>query len=183
MLSEDLANQIEGTLLGAFFPWYYTPFTAYGKQFETVSTQDSPQFTHGFYANKSINSTYYKDIVTPILDILPESYTVDNLIRAKANLINMNEGYPEGHYNIPHSDIPDMDTISLIYYVNDSDGDTVFFEQNPEDFSGYLTIGKTFTPKKNQGILFNSKRLHASVPPRKTNARVILNFVFENKGV
>ncbi len=183
MLPEEVANKIEETLLGTFFAWYYTPFTAYGQQFKTSLTQDTPQFTHGFYAGGIVNSYYHDQFVLPIIELLPKEYSMDNLIRAKANLINRNQGYPENFHNVPHADQADKDTTSLIYYVNESDGDTLFFEEMPEDFKGTVTIGQRFSPKRNSGVMFNSRRLHTSVPPRKTNARVVINLVFENKGV
>jgi len=182
LLSQELSDDLLKTLSGPFFPWYYTPFTAYSKQFATENTRDVPQFTHGFYANSHINSKYF-NMVIPIMDLLPKEYNKNNLVRAKANLIYKNSMYPMGCHNTPHADMPDMDTTSLVYYVNDSDGDTVFFQETPDTFNGVVTETLRNKPKKNQAVLFNSKHLHTSVPPRENDIRIIINFVFNNEEV
>lgn len=68
----------------------------------------------------------------------------------------------------PHTDL-NFPHISLIYYVNDSDGDTVFFEPD------YKTIYKRVTPKKGRCVVFNGLIPHGAGIPTK-NPRCIVNY-------
>ena len=61
---------------------------------------------------------------------------------------------------------------TLLYYVNDSDGDTLFFDND-------LNITKRVTPKKNRAILFDSNMLHAGANPIKNETRIVINIIFK----
>ena len=66
----------------------------------------------------------------------------------------------------PHTDRPEKH-LGLIYYVNDSDGDTVFFEKEK--------IIEKVTPKKGRIVLFDGETLHSGGFPTD-NPRCIVNF-------
>ena len=68
--------------------------------------------------------------------------------------------------------------MTAIYYVNDSDGDTLIFENDytGED-PGPLRILKRVTPKAGTLIIFPSKLYHASSSPTK-GKRSVINFIF-----
>ena len=59
-----------------------------------------------------------------------------------------------------------------IYYINDSDGDTVFFNEQKEEI-------KRVSPKKGRIIFFDGQILHTGSTPSKT--RVLINFNFIGK--
>jgi len=69
-------------------------------------------------------------------------------------------------YYAPHTDRPE-EHLGLIYYVNDSDGDTVFFK-NKE-------IIKRVSPKKGRIVLFDGNTFHSGGFPTD-NPRCIVNF-------
>lgn len=52
-----------------------------------------------------------------------------------------------------------LKSYSVIYYVNDSSGDTHFFDED-------LKLKKRITPKKGNGVIFNSSILHAGQYPK-----------------
>lgn len=154
--------------------WYYTPFTSYvtddkdSKKNIVIDdkTIDVPQFNHVLYSDSKIKSQYFSFAV-PIIESF--GYSRTNLFRAKANLLYKNETFPDDHYNLTHVDSPDG-FVSVLYYVNDSDGDTFFFDDT-------MNIIKRVTPKAGAVVIFDSNILHASSPPRKTETRVVINFV------
>lgn len=82
---------------------------------------------------------------------------------------------------------------SIIYYVNDIDGDTIFYNntlgEEYENFSEKLLIDKDLSyweefkrvsPKKGRVVIFDGKIFHRSSYPTKGN-RYIINFVVDQK--
>tara|TARA_Y100000004_G_scaffold197178_1_gene270226 strand:+ start:2246 stop:2833 length:588 start_codon:yes stop_codon:yes gene_type:complete len=70
----------------------------------------------------------------------------------------------------------------LLYYVNDSTGDTYLFEEFHEENTDIdlispdkLTIKDTVTPKKGRVLIFNGLRYHSSSRP-KLNNRIVINY-------
>ena len=69
------------------------------------------------------------------------------------------------HY-APHTDRPE-EHLGLIYYVNDSDGDTIFFAGDREL--------QRVSPKKGRIVIFDGNTLHAGGFPTD-NPRCIVNY-------
>ena len=70
-----------------------------------------------------------------------------------------------------HTDSLQKNHYSLIYYVNDSDGYTYFYENDK--------IVYRKTPLKNKAVLFPSNTTHAGNTPYHTTKRVLFNIVYE----
>ena len=70
------------------------------------------------------------------------------------------------HYQ-PHTDSPGRHTV-VIYYVNDAEGDTVFFDNNKQ-------IIKRVQPKRGRVVMFDGEILHAGSPARQ-QPRCLVNF-------
>lgn len=62
--------------------------------------------------------------------------------------------------------------ISMVYYINDSDGDTTIFEDDKK------TVVERSSPVKGNCVYFNSKSWHRSTPPKEHDKRMIINFIF-----
>ena len=79
----------------------------------------------------------------------------------------------------PHVDA-DIDHLVVLYYVNDSDGDTVIYENK---FEGYdkvprfseLKEKQRVTPKAGRVVIFNGKHWHTSCQPEH-NVRCVINY-------
>ena len=163
------------------FPWYYEPSTCnYSVSdgiFPTERTKECGQFTHTFYSQGKIMSDYYP-LVEQFLPVLEERFGKnfkDSIIRIKANLILNNAAYPDNFYNTPHvDDYSNVET--ALYYVNDSDGDTVIFVED-ENKTKLLQFNR-ITPTKGKLVLFDSSYFHASTPPKSAAHRAVINFVF-----
>lgn len=185
-------EEIKETMLGGEFPWYYNTQTSLVGPATVISeeTKDSKQFNHIFFHNDmgdKPNSNAFP-MVEPLKYVLEDHINKKlKFLRVKANMLMKDIEYPENLYNIPHIDwYPELDKtkgnyFSFLYYVNDSDGDTILFK---EDYYSYqkqprLTMDKRNTPKANTGIFFRSDLYHASSPPRVSERRVVINYVFK----
>ena len=106
-------------------------------------------------------------LVDPILKIAKEKLNIKWATRIKVNKLFPQKVSEEQVQHLWHQDKINKGYISLIYYVNDSDGDTIV--------GGYKN-----TPKAGEMIYFDSDLFHRPSLPTK-NERIIINFVFEKR--
>jgi hypothetical protein len=170
-------DAIEGVLLSADFPWYLNARTSVVNYYEDGKTADAPQFTHGFYDNNQIWSAHFNlvSILEQRLAAAKNMNTMDPL-RIKANLNTPFNNYPEGYHYPIHTDFPNMEGyITCIYYVNDSDGDTLFFKPD-----GKTEIARV-TPKKGRFVYFDGSIPHSGHPPKIHSYRCLINLNFKGE--
>lgn len=174
LIPVDLVNKIEKMMTSENFPWYYQETTVNDESdyFKNIKNKkfkinDTGQFTHIFLNSEKINSPFFEEIFN-ILKIFSLKEKINlTLLRCKANLQIQKSKIFKNKYNIPHIDIQEEHMV-LIYYVNDSDGDTLLFDKN-------LKIFKKIKPEKGKFLLFNGNILHASSFPVKNKKRIIIN--------
>jgi len=82
-------------------------------------------------------------------------------------------------YDNPHIDVR-YDHLVVLYYVNDTDGDTFIFDKTFEDYSelpenAIINIIKKVSPKMGRVVVFNGNQYHSSSTPTK-DVRCIINF-------
>ena len=147
------------------------------------------QFTH-LILNKSIKPTPMSpayDVVYKSLKVMVQKcgFEVDEVLRLKFNLLTPHPRYREGQYNVPHIDDTKWglqdNQWNLIYYPEDTDGDTIFFN---EKFEGKfvkdrkLTIRERVEPKNNTAVMFKGNIFHTSSNPIHSDWRIVLNANF-----
>ena len=167
-----IQDEIEKILLGNNFPYFYTTESVYLDNTDTAmadaSALDVPQFFHMFVSEGKVNSQLYNTIA-PISNKIIDTVDVDcYMVRCKVNLNQIDTRFTD-RYHTPHIDNAFEEQITAIYYVNDSDGDTFFF-----DNSGNIT--KRVTPKKGRLVWWKGKIFHAKSSPTVSTHRVVLNF-------
>jgi hypothetical protein len=173
-METGFSERIEQLILSPNFSWYYTSSTNYDdgsedNYFIDNNTIETPQFIHTVVGlENGINSDVYYELL-PLFNYY--GITISNIKRCKINLLCKNYSYPKDCYQTPHQD--DINCKTLLYYVNDSDGDTLFFDAK------YGDIIERVTPERGSAILFDSNEWHASSPPKIHNSRVVINVVFD----
>ena len=100
--------------------------------------------------------------------------TYQRVVRAKLNLTMPVPGYTKDNYCGPHTDF-DEPHLVLLYYVNDSDGDTIFFENTTDPFKDQLRVMDRITPKKGRCVLFDGSIYHTQAHPINSPIRINLN--------
>ena len=167
-ISKEVVDEIEKYLVYYDFCWHYLPNTL------ASDTEDSPQMSHVFYGMRDGQDVFSKDFKTIMQPLLSEvnvntDINVEDrtLWRAKANLL-----FPtcdrQLQHSLPHIDSNDEHQ-TIIYYVTDSDGDTLLFEDDKK------TIVKRISPKKGRFLFFDGDIWHASTNPVKSMKRIVIN--------
>jgi hypothetical protein len=179
ILTIENQNSIENQFYDKKFPWYLTPNkhtvddNLVQKYKNNNNVIDYLQFVHTFYdywqGETNINSPRY-NLVLEVLKEFMNNLKIQKfkLMRAKANLTTQHTKNNKNIYNTPHIDLKEPHIV-LIYYVNDSDGDTILFDKK-------LKIIKRITPEKGKFLLFDGSILHSGQHPIKSNSRVLINF-------
>ena len=164
------------------FPWYYYPISVSDNDLTVLplpGVDYHEQFVHGVvWENRPINFDTYS-LIKPLWLFFQNSTGIEikDLIRVKINLL-INKKELADQYNVPHTDHEDPSVKTLLYYVNDSDGDTVLFDQVwPEKHINFTKLA-SISPKKGRMIYFDATRWHASSNPINTKARMIININF-----
>ena len=159
ILPEAMALEIEQVLLGFRFPWHYYPNTN-ARDLQT-NAGDAPQFVHGFIQNEK-RFSQYANVPEAIIERM--GLPKNEIIRAKANILGRDR---EPLVHPAHTDDQEPHWV-LIYYVNDSDGDTCLFEGDE--------VTKRITPKRGRVLVFDGSIRHASSSPVETPFRCVFNF-------
>jgi len=183
-IPKSYADMLENLFRTAEFQWTYCPSSNNQSAPEIMrrdnNSYESEQLVHAMYLENTKRSPFF-DIVLPFFYFLEEKtgIVVDGIERIKVNMLLKARSNDEG-YNTPHIDVPDANFKSLLYYVNDSDGDTFVFNESFQD-KKELTIRKRVSPKKGRAVVFDSNTWHASSNPRRNANRIVLNLVFSVK--
>jgi hypothetical protein len=145
---------------------------------------DCPMLTLLLFSNEAgINNQLFSEART-IFSFLEDrtGYSFDALGRIKANLTWPQPEHLTG-VNPPHIDVPQDECISMVFYVNDSDGETVLYDKRVHEGEENLQEIARVEAKAGRALLFNSNRFHSSQPPVNTPYRIIINSVFIPKRI
>lgn len=176
LLDDKESSHIENFLKDAKFPWFlsngYKHYTVDESTYNKNFTEFRDEFillTHTFYLDTLRNSDNYL-LSDFIFDRFLQRTNVKftKLFRSKSNL-QLSRTTDKIH-TTPHTDSSENHKV-LIYYVNDSDGDTFFFND------GFEIIDRV-SPKKGRFIMFDGNVLHAAGFNKNTDVRINVNFNF-----
>jgi hypothetical protein len=176
---------LENIALGDKINWFRNKGATYGEGTAqifpvTPDSIDVHQFTHLIYELKQPASQFFPTIL-PVITAIP--YTIKQLIRIKMNLCVFAQTDNPNAHGMPHVDFTEVKEplLSAIYYVNDSSGDTLIFDQR-FGHKGPLTVKTRVPPKKGRLLVFDGSLLHAGNTPRTNAPRININidaFVYE----
>ena len=149
-------------------PFFFFKDCAYGNEDNPLRKEMNPYFSHTFLLDREVSGNFNR---MP-WNVLGRAIHLPNNKMFRAH---MTLQYPKpDRVGIPHNahvDKPNYNHWVGLYYVNDSDGDTFFFDND-------LNVIHKETPEKGKIILFDGKHLHSSSSPSK-NVRFTLNINYE----
>lgn len=182
----DYQNYIHDVLTGGDFPWIFNKHMVSGDDI-FLSKKDNPAgFNHYFYEHNKPVSPFFQMIYPLVLSITSNANIPFNrLYRMRANLTLANTDIGEKDWLLPHIDsfFPHW---NVIYYVNDSDGDTILFNETNDDYDsgqrdidtiskGNFTVKKRVTPKKGKILAFHGRYYHSVQLSRESKYRCLIN--------
>jgi hypothetical protein len=190
---DAVINRVQGV---NHFPWFLLHRIGHPDYFGAgvSSHYTDPNITDdvGFFhmAFDGDTASPHYDFFKTILEFFVEktNIKIKNLLRIRLRYTHKGQGHTDGKYAPPHVDFNTGQSYStLVYYVNDSDGDTIIFdkifnstgEQYNPVFSEPLDELVRITPKKGAAVFFNGHRYHAGNYPITNSSRIVINFDFE----
>jgi hypothetical protein len=182
-------NKIKHILNDINFPWYFSNTIAKNpNNFKYNSNViDAPGFTNSLWnslPNEQQSNLFH--IVSTILYFFEEktNFKIKEIIRIRIRKTIQYPGHDENKFTPPHVDLENVDKYySLVYYVDDSDGDTFLFKNKYEEGKSVLYGDETellvrVPPKKGRALFFDGKTYHSGNCPINYQSRTIINFDF-----
>ena len=110
----------------------------------------------------------------------------EDIIRCKINLQTRAPENSRGKFNAPHCDLGPVSEekyLTALYYVNDSGGDTYFFNESLDKINDVknldnLNILTKVSAKAGRLVVFPSNIVHAGSHPIENNYRIVINYNF-----
>ena len=172
-------EKIKHELLGLNnnFPWYYVEdVTSAGDD----DSQHRAGFGHQyviFYENDTSEIiSVYHHLFTPLLSKacqylkIPETEVIQGRSFLQWPLVNIDTSVVD----LPHIDLDEGDEhIVVLYYVVDSDGDTIIYNERTESPS--YTEKQRVSPKQGRVVIFEGGQYHTAEQPTK-GTRCIVNY-------
>lgn len=141
------------------FPWFFRPdITNSNKK----NNQKRPAFGHYFFINQNVSSNFVY-LIQPIID----KNIKEKILQCRTFLqMPLNPKTIGKKMDTPHIDLEEKHKVYL-YYVCDSDGETLFLKNNK--------VFKKVKPKQGKLVIFPGNIYHTAMQPKK-NVRCIINF-------
>jgi hypothetical protein len=176
LLPKGYAEQIRTDINQYDFPWWYCPDVTY------QGSVGNAGLTHVVYdMGGNMRSDWYP-FFKPMVYHIEEAngVRINELLRIRVGLLMRGSGdinTPHVDYTVPH--------YTACYYVEDSDGDTVIYDQMMEEnqtsienqFRGeneVFTEAGRGKPIYNSVCIFDGRRYHASSVPKFHDKRIVI---------
>ncbi len=166
----DEFNNIVIKKISTHSGWYISNDEERQKQSVDDEYSDTGMLLESFFSqnvNKSKNHqeiNYIGNMIyEKILETLPFKFENPKLVRFLWNYYNRSST------GVPHKDMDDSingNFCSMVYHLNNCDGKTIIGDDE-------------FSSKSGQCLIFDSKKLHQGVGPKKYSKRYCLNIVIE----
>tara|TARA_B100000287_G_scaffold306314_1_gene289463 strand:+ start:51 stop:647 length:597 start_codon:yes stop_codon:yes gene_type:complete len=161
----------EGLYMDEPFPWYFISDMTYNDGGEN---QGRCGFTH-YFANEDdgIISDFHSLFIKLIQNSCKKIKIKKVDVLQARSFFQLPTNIPKEQVDDAHIDLIDTDHFVMLYYVSDSDGDTIIYNERKKSES--YTIKKKVTPKQGRVVLFDGRLYHTAEQPNK-DRRCIVNY-------
>ena len=183
----DYQEKIKRELIGGFdsnknyhdsdFPWFYIEdVTAAGDS----DSQHRPGLGHQYVefddVSPGIVVSEHHELMVPMLRKVGFTVGIRDVKVLQGRSFLQFPVKERGEIDLPHIDICNKIHIVGLYYVMDSDGDTVIYNERKE--SETYTIKERVSPKQGRMVIFDGGLFHAAEQPLNST-RCIVNYNIE----
>ena len=108
-------------------------------------------------------------------------FVIDSLVNsdiksiARIKKIFMNKNIDISEVDAPHVDIDNFRHFVVLYYVCDSDGDTIIYNEKEYGLKKY-TERQRVSPKQGRCVIFDGTQMHTAEQPINSNIRCVVNY-------
>ena len=182
-IDAEYQKDIKNILMGAYqyrekdFPWYYTEDVtgagdsdsqhraALGHDYVVMDDEDNP-------TGERISIFHY--LFLPMLKNVCREMKIKNInvLQGRA-FLQFPLNLKDRTVDTPHIDLHNRKHLVALYYVCDSDGDTIIYNEREE--LGTYTIKQKVTPKQGRMVLFDGSLYHTAEQPLN-NVRCVVNY-------
>jgi hypothetical protein len=174
VLPKEYADKIERIHISGSFPWTFNVDMTLPAELRTKLTDyiNTPGFTHASVHLKKQVSQYIAQFAKIVY------YTLQKINYTKAYEIIVCRSFmllptPKvEEFTTKHIDT-ETPHLVILYYVNDTDGDTYFFGKEKDS-----ELVQRVSPRKNRAVIFDGANYHASSLPTNKH-RIVMNFNLE----
>ncbi len=178
-VSLEYQEKIKQELIGLdnTFPWHYTEDITGAGDYDS---QHRPAMSHQYVEFDDISPgivvSDYHDLMIPMLKKVGFRVGIRDVKVIQGRSFLQFPIKERGEPDLPHIDIMDKNHIVGLYYVIDSDGDTIIYNERKE--SKTYTIKQRVTPKQGRIVIFDGGLYHTAEQPLN-NTRCIINYNIE----
>lgn len=178
VVENPAVNFISTQLRAKRVAWFHMPYTVpehdkfyHHKVSGVYQVRDIWFYTHSLLEGFGREQNADHKILMAIrsLQVVPE-FDTHRLIRAQVNCVHRTQ---TAQITPPHRDF-DAPGCVYIYYANDSDGDTILFDDDGN-------IEAEVTPSAGHLVRMDSRQWHCQTTPIRTERRFVINLNFEER--
>ena len=177
IIEKDYQNKIKNILIGEGryndedFPWYYID--------DVTASGDYENQKRGAFVHDYVDYEYgiESDFHYLFLDLIKASCSKLKIKEVDAlqgrSFLQLPTNIKREDVDSPHTDMQFKHFV-MLYYVCDSDGDTIIYNEKTISEKGF-TVQKKVTPKQGRVVLFDGALYHTAQQPNN-NIRCVVNY-------
>ena len=170
-LTKTYHKDILELMSGETFKWCYSNNLSFSDFSKNINDYG---FSHSFWDENKGTTDEFSLLIKPLLYQILDVTDCDLILRARGDMVTWT-GRDE--FKLPaHVDYPFPNTAAVLY-INETDGDTIFYNVKPNDVSKNEELKEydRVSPKANRLILFDGDLLHTGSSPIKYKNRILIN--------
>lgn len=172
-INKTYHKEILNNLESPYTDWYLQ------KNLTTNENSINPKsfgFNRWYYDEKGWRQAQSVEFIKPLIFSIMDEVKSLQPIRVRADMTMQSD---DNFLHQVHIDYP-TPNITTIYYVNETDGNTIFYEERTTDPQekfdiNKLTVKKEIEPKPNRLVIFDGFQLHTGSSPKNYSNRILIN--------